>query len=111
MALTLEAALVFPLSISFIIGLVPPAVHDYRRIAGEAAALRQAARLAADPKSIYFLQPLSGSPPAGQAADGAAPPGAAAGGAAGDVLLTSPKLMFALVTAVLDDLQILGLKP
>lgn len=109
MALTLEAVLVFPLAFSLILGLVPPAVRDYRRIARAATALRQGVRLNANPASLYQLAQI----PANLIPDpdpGRAVSSPAAAGTNPDVLLTSPKLMFNLVTAVLDDLEILGLK-
>lgn len=111
MALTLEAALVFPLTISLVIGIVPPAIRSYRQIAAEASLCRQAARLTADPDSLYRLAPLSGA--AGAGGNGGSSGGSGgnngSGAATATVLLTSPKQMLVLMTAILDDLEILGL--
>ncbi len=92
MAFTLEAALVLPLSISLLIGTIPPAINSYKQAAAEAMQLRQAARLTADPSALYLLTEIE----------------PATVGTNAEVLLTSPKLMFCLVTAVIDDFRIIG---
>ncbi|NLC83611.1 MAG: hypothetical protein GX749_00840 [Ruminococcaceae bacterium] len=106
MAFTLEAALVLPLTISLILGTVPPAVNCYQQAVAAAGCFRQAARLTADPATLYLLAEVGAAPTGGSAAAGNSGGSAAAGR---EVLLTSPKLMFCLITAVIDDLKILGL--
>lgn len=105
MALTLEAALVLPLSLSLVFSIVPPAARLYRQTIREAGHLKQAVRLASDPASLYALAPLAGSASASSGVSARA----ADGDQRSDVLMTSPKLMFCLVTAVIDDFKILGL--
>jgi hypothetical protein len=90
MALTLEAALVIPLSISLIFSLIPGSVREYRRTKTEATMLQKALRLSTDANSLYAFVPVSGM--------------------ANNVLMTSPKLMFCVVTAIIDDLTIMGFK-
>lgn len=98
MAFTLEAALVLPMTISLILGTVPPAINCYRQAVATAGCFRQAARLTADPATLYLLAEVSATATTDEPA------------AAGrEVLLTSPKLMFCLITAVIDDIKILGL--
>ena len=94
MALTLEAALVLPLSISLIFGLIPRSTQTYRQAASEVISMKQAVRLSTDPPSLYAFVSVDNG---------------LAGESRSDVLMTSPKLMFCLVKAIIDDLKMFGL--
>ncbi len=107
MAMTLEAALVLPLSLSLIFSSIPPSVRLYQRIRTETRLLVQADSMSVDPPFIYAIAPLV-QVPEGQSTV-ALQSGEERGAIAQEVLMTSPKLMFCLVTAVLDDLRLLGL--
>lgn len=107
MALTLEAALVLPLSLSLVFSLIPPSTRLYQRIRTESALLSKAQRLSVDPSTLYAIAPLIGMPKGQQSA--AALTSEEGGAVNQEVLMTSPKLVFCLVTALIDDARLLGL--
>jgi len=105
MALTLETALVLPLSLSLIFSILPASDRLYRATGREIRLARQENHLAVDPELLYALSPIllaeDGPPgilPATRSLNDSAPE---------EALLTSPKLMFSLVTAVIDSIRLL----
>lgn len=102
MALTLEAALVLPLSISLVLSVIPAANQRYRQSVKEAMVMKQGVTMATDPEALYAFVPIS---------QARVDPSAGTPSSSEDfaVLMTSPKRMFCLVTAVIDDLELLGL--
>ena len=109
MAFTLEAALVLPLSISMILSIVPQAAQTYRQTVKEADQLQQSVSLSVDPPSLYALVPVTRAdhPANDRSSTGLAIPRDSV--IWPEVLMTSPKLMFCLVTAMIDDARLLGL--
>lgn len=105
MALTLEAALVLPLSLSLILSVLPASDRLYRATGREIRLARQETHLAVDPEMLYALSPIlpaENEPPAllpGAQRDSEAIPH--------EALMTSPKLMFSLVKAVEDSIRLL----
>lgn len=102
MALTLEAALVLPLSISLILSVIPAANQRYRQSVKEAMVMKQGVLMTTDPGSLYAFAPITDARVAPST-------GTPSGTEDYSVLMTSPKRMFCLVTAVMDDLRLLGL--
>lgn len=110
MALTLEAALVLPLSISLIFSLIPRSTQTYRQAATEVISMKQAVRLSTDPPSLYVFVSINNGLAGKTSGDlSAGTTGDQSGKSRSDVLMTSPKLMFCLVTAIIDDLKMFGL--
>ena len=107
MALTLEAALVLPLSLGLIFSVIPPSARLYHRIRTESSLLAKAQPLSVDPSSLYAIAPLIQNPQGRTSA--ALSPNEESGAIYQEVLMASPKLVFCLVTAAIDDCRLLGL--
>lgn len=107
MALTLEAALVLPLSLGLICSVIPPSARQYHRIRTESSLLSKAQPMSVDPSSLYAIAPLMALPQGRTAT--ALSLYEESGAVCQEVLMASPKLVFCLVTAAIDDCRLLGL--
>ena len=105
MALTLEAALVLPLSLSLIFSIMPLSDRLYRETGLEIRLARQENLLAVDPELLYALSPIRFGD--GESSDWSPVPMSDDAHAPDEALMTSPKLMFSIVTAVIDSIRLL----
>jgi len=104
MAMTLETALVLPLSLNLIFSVLPASDRLYRTTGREIRMARQENLLNVDPKVLYALSPIlltEGEPPSMLSVTEKG-----ADTAPDEALMTSPRLMFSCVTAVVDSIRL-----